>query len=77
MEKLEEKLGKKLGKNSMENWRKNWAEEWAEIVITRLVEDYFVQKALYSNEFFRIMDLWSDQQEQQQSHESLVNRLRI
>ena len=33
-----------------------------------------MQKALYGNEFFRIMDFWSDQ-EQQQLHESLVNRL--
>ena len=44
--------------------------------VTQLVEDYFVQKALYSNEFFRMMDLRSDQQEQQ-LHEYLVNRLRM
>ena len=45
-------------------------------MITQLVEDYFVQKALYSNEFLSMMDLRSDQQEQQ-LHESLVNRLRM
>ena len=47
------------------------------IGVTQLVEDYFVQKALYSNEFLRMMDIRSDQQQQEQLHESLVNWLRM
>ena len=55
--------------------------------VTQLVKDYFVQKALDSNlnnsinefyEFRNFMNTWSQQQEQEQElHESFVNRLRM
>ena len=57
-------------------------------MVTQLVKDYFVQKAFDSNlnhsinEFYELrilMNTWSQQEQQQQQelHESFVNRLRM
>ena len=55
-------------------------------MVTQLVKDYFVQKALDSNlnhsinefyEFRNFMNTWSQEEEEQQLHESFVNRLRM
>ena len=71
---IAQNIGQKIGQNLGELENIFWIQKFHEHWVTQLVEDYFVQKVLYSNEFFRIMDIRSDQQ---QLHESLVNRLRM